>query len=587
MVGYNFLAGSGRLGPNESMQTPPAVADDGSPSFWRGCGWLGLAVFLIYGRTLSHSFTNYDDHLYITHNAHVIHGLTMEGLRWAFEGNVLGMWHPLTGLGHMLNWQLFGSWAGGHIGVNVALHGVNACLLWLVLRRTSGAGWPAFFAALLFAVHPLNVESVAWASQLKTVLSTFFCLLTLLAWEGYVSERSRTKYLLSIAWFALGLMSKPMLITLPVVLLLFDFWPLRRRIGSFRDGLGLLLEKAPFALLAAIACYILLQPAGLLPGDARSEAGFTPARWLRGIANTVVYLRRLVCPSDLAALHPHRLQVGWAELSVAVGVLAAMSGFAWRCGRPQQVGWLWFLVMLFPVCGVMPIGPHEQADRYAYLPAIGIFLFVAWTVPAPVWRRPLVPRLAVALCAGFGLLAGWQVGFWRDSLALWERATAVNPPSLVQQMNYGNALSEAGRSREAEQCFEVVAKLRPEDPRAFVNLATIRNLRGEKAAAIGLLEQALRADPRHAKAHDLLGSILHDTGRMAEARRHLEIAIGLDPGLFSAHLNLGVLFAQQGDLDRAEQLFRAAQAVEPDNADARQNLRLVRAQIAARVAKPD
>ena len=568
------------------MQTGPAVADDGSPSFWRGCGWLGLAVLLIYGRALGHAFTNYDDPLYISRNPHVIHGLTAEGLRWAFEGHVLGMWHPLTALGHMLNWQLFGSWAGGHIGVNVVLHAVNAGLLWLMLRRMSGAGWPSFFAALLFAVHPLNVESVAWASQLKTVLSTFFGLLTLLAWGKYVTEKSRAHYGLALGWFALGLLSKPMLVTLPAVLLLWDFWPLRRPLRSFREGLGLVLEKAPFALLAAIACYILLHPpTGYLPGNEPPEVGFTLARWLRGTANTVVYLRRLVWPADLAALHPHRLHVAWPELTVAISVLAALTGLAWRGGRPQWVGWLWFLGTLFPVCGVMPIGPHEQADRYAYLPAIGIFIFAAWSVPAVAWRRSSVPRLAVALCASFGFVAWGQVGFWRNSLSLWTRASAVHPPSLVQQMNYGNALSEVGRLQEAEQCFEVVAQLRPNDPRAFVNLATIRKLRGETAAAISLLEQALRADPNYANAHAELGSILQDVGRIPEARRHLEAAVRLDPGLFRARLNLGVLLAQQGELEGAEHWFQSALAIDPDSDAARENLRLVTSQIAARPAR--
>ncbi|MEJ1974022.1 MAG: tetratricopeptide repeat protein [Lacunisphaera sp.] len=542
-------------------------------------------MLLIYGRALTHSFTNYDDPVYLTHNPHIVHGLTTEGFRWAWTGSVLGMWHPLTVLVHMLDWQLFGAWAGGHIGVNVLLHAVNAGLLWHVLRRMTGAGWPAFFTALLFAVHPLNVESVAWASQLKTVLSTLFGLLTLLTWEKYVTEKSRTNYLLALVWCALGLLSKPMLVTLPVVLLLCDFWPLQRPLHGVRDGLGLLLEKAPFALMAAMVCYILLHPGVPIPGVDSPEPGFTLARWLRGIGNTVVYLRRLVWPFDLAALHPQRIHVQWPELTTALAVLTALTGLAWRGGRAPSVGWLWFLITLFPVCGIMAIGPHEQADRYAYLPAIGIFIFAAWSVPARAWQRPLAPRLAAGLCVCFGLLAWWQVGFWRDSLALWTRATAVHPPSLTQQMNYGNALAAAGRFREAEACFEVVVQLRPNDPRAFINLATIRNQRGETAAAIGLLEQAVRVDPLYANAHDVLGSILQDAGRIAEAREQLETAVKLDPGLFSAHLNLGILLARQGDLTGAQRLFEAALAIEPDSAIARQDLRLVRAQIAGRAAK--
>jgi Flp pilus assembly protein TadD len=383
-------------------------------------------------------------------------------------------------------------------------------------------------------------------------------------------------------------MAKPILVTLPAVLWLLDVWPLARVKWTRRGIAAALVEKTPFVILALAAVAILLHPMGAAP-EGPAEPGFTGARWLRAAANTVVYLRKLAWPADLTVLYPLRPDVPVREAVTAVAVLLAVTLPAWRVRGPLLVGWLWFLVMLLPVSGVMPIGPHEQADRYAYLPAIGIFIMVAWLVPARCWARPrrqVAGAVAVA-GLGFGLVAWWQVGFWQNSLTLWTRAVALGPPSAVQQMNYGNALSEAGRTAEAEQCFERVAALRPADPPLLWNLATIRNQRGDTEAAITLLEQALRMDPQYAAAHGLLGSVLQDAGRIEEARRHLQLAISLDPALASAYINLGVLLVRQDDALSAEKLFATAARMHPDDGVARQDLALVREQLArARLPAP-
>jgi Flp pilus assembly protein TadD len=558
------------------------VESDTSPSLRQGWLWLSAAVLLIYAQVATHEFNNYDDTTYITRNPHVTGGLTPQGVHWAFHESTLGMWHPLTGLAHMLDWQLFGAWAGGHLAVNVVLHALNAGLLFVLLRRMTGAGWPSFAVALLFAVHPLNVESVAWASQRKSTLSGLFFLLTLLTWQRYKSKRSILAYLLSVGLYALGLMSKPMLVSLPGVLLLLDLWPLRKEQWRIRGTTGLLIEKAPFVVLALAATVILLNSEGSSMPGLGLEPGFSEQRWLRAGANLVVYLRRLVWPTDLAVLYPHRSAVPAPELLGAIAVLGAMTALAWRGRWPLLVGWLWFLGIIFPVSGVMPIGPHEQADRYAYLPGIGLFIMAVWLIPPRFWDRPRWQTGAVIAAVGlaFGAVSWWQAGFWRNSLTLWTRAVALYPPSVVQQVNYGNALSEAGRNAEAERCFELVAGFVPNDPQAFINLATIRNQRGEKAAAMALLEQVLRADPGNAQAHGMLGSFLHDVGRVTKARQHLETAIRLDPNLGSAHLNLGVLLAQQGDLADAERCFETAARLLPEDPAAEQNLALVRRQLA-------
>lgn len=540
--------------------------------------WLVVVVLLIYGPTLRHEFVNYDDPEYLTQNPHITHGLKWAAVQWAFTGNVLGMWHPLTCLSHLLDWEMFGRWAGGHLAVNFLLHAANSVLLFQLMRRMTGAAAPSFVVALLFAIHPLNVESVAWAAQRKSVLSAFFFFACLLAWHRYATRRSWPAYWLALGWFVLGLLSKPMLVSTPVVMILLDFWPLRRMTREVRPGMRLLVEKIPFLILAAAAAYIQLHPWVNQPA-APAEAGFTLGRWLRAGANTIVYLRRLVWPTDLAVLYPFRPRVGAVELTLAVAVLTALSALAWRRGRPQMVGWLWFLVMLFPVSGIEPIGPHEQADRYAYLPAIGLFIYAAWLVPRAAWSRAGL-RLAVLLVAGpLALTAAHQVGFWQDSLTLWTRDVACYPPSLVQQMNYGSALSQAGRTAEAAQCFETVVRLNPDDPPALVNLAATKLASGRVEEARRLLEKAVRIDPTHARGHAALGAVLQILGRTDEAREHLERAVALDPDLAPARLNLGVLLAEHGELAAAERQFAAAVALEPDNPAARENLAKVRRQL--------
>lgn len=564
------------------MQISPPAGSETSRGLQHGWLWLCAAVLLIYAQVGTHEFNNYDDTTYITRNPYVTGGLTREGVTQAFCGTTLGMWHPLTSLSHMLDWQFFGSWAGGHVAVNVLLHAFNASLLFLLLRRMTGRAWVSFAVALLFAVHPLNVESVAWASQRKTVLSGFFFLLTLLAWQRYKSGKSIPVYLLALGLYALGLMSKPILVTLPGILLLLDVWPLESVKWTVRSLAGLVLEKIPFALLALAAVAILLHPWGQATTGAAPTLEFTSESWMRATANIVVYLRRVCWPSDLAVLYPHRPIVPATELVGAVAVLSLVSVLAWRRRWPVLIGWLWFLGSLFPVSGVVPIGPHEQADRYAYLSGIGIFLMAAWLVPPGFWSwrhgRTAVVIMAVAL----GLIAWRQTATWRNSLTLWSRAVALYPPSVVQQLNYGSALAGVGRLAEAEQCFELVARFRPGDPEAYINLATILNQRGEKQAAIALLERALRVAPKHARAHGLLGSYLQDVGRLAEARASLETAIRLDPHLGSAHLDLGVLLVQEGDLSGAERCFVTATQIQPEDPAAWQNLALVRAQLAAR-----
>ncbi|HKB92264.1 MAG TPA: tetratricopeptide repeat protein, partial [Opitutaceae bacterium] len=475
--------------------------------------------------------------------------------------------------------------ASGHLAVNVLLHGFNAGLLFLFLLRATGAAWPSLMVALLFAVHPLNVETVAWASQRKSTLSTLFFFLTLHGWLGYTKNRSWLAYVASLTAYALGLMAKPMLVTLPGVLVLLDGWPLRRFTWKKEVLAKSAVEKAPFLVLALATAGVLWVPWGALANSSRGHP-VTVASVANALVNVAIYLRKTVLPFDLAVLYPHRSAVSAIKVASALLLILGISAVTLlrRNQTPSLlVGWLWFLGTLFPVSGVLFIGPHELADRYAYLPVIGLFIMAAWAIPSRFWTEtPLFSRTVLAaIILFFGAVAWHQTGFWKNSVTLWERDAAVTPVSSTQQMNLGNALLGEGRDQEAEPCFHLAAKLEPNDARPYIDLALISNRRGNRAGAVELLQKAIAIEPREARAHNNLGSLLQDLGRNDEASIELKTALTLNPSLAEAHLNLGVLLATQGNLTEAVQRFETAAHLRPGDPVAEQNLALARAQLAA------
>jgi protein O-mannosyl-transferase len=592
---------------------------------------LALATLAVFAPVAWQGFVNYDDSDYVTENTHVQSGLKWGNVVWAFTTGHASNWHPLTWISHMVDCQLFGQWGGGHHLVSVGFHILNALLLLLLLRHMTGALWRSAFVAALFALHPLHVESVAWASERKDVLSACFFLLTLWGYVRYVSKsegrspkaegsfpnhqapiadsRSLTAggragwYCLALGMFALGLMSKPMLVTVPFVLLLLDYWPLRRLELQTQDSGAaaaeerrraaapgpsrftfhvsriprLLLEKVPFLALAAassVATFIVQRKGGavstvLTVGERISNALVSYAR----------YLRKMFWPNDLSILYPHPghwpawqvIAAGTLVLAITVAVLL----LARR--RPYlAVGWLWFFGMLIPTIGLVQVGIQSMADRYSYLPLVGLFIMLAWglaeLVPGRPWRETALAwgaGLALVACA---LLAARQIRFWRDSEALFGHAVRVTRNNYLAFNNLGFYLNNRGRTAEAMENYRLALKINPAYEDALNNLGY--SLAGQKryAEAIPLYEAALRVRPNHAEVHNNLGNALSEVGRIDEAIEHYLIVLKQKPEHADAHNNLGIALAMKGKLAEAMPHFYDAIRYKPSYASAHSNL---------------
>ena len=584
-LGVTYMAGVAPFFSQSPARPGAPTARRVAVAAWAG---LAFAILAVYAQVAGHAFVNFDDPMYIYENGHVTAGLTADGLRWAFTNKDALQWQPLAWLGHMTVCEFWGVRPGAHLLVNLALHGLTAGFLWHVLARATGSAGRSFAVALLFAVHPTNVETVAWASQLKSTLSTACMLVAIGAYCDYAMRNRRASYAVACTALALGLLAKPMLVSLPLVLGLLDHWPLRRApwncpAVTWRRWLG---EKIPFLLLAFAGVIV-----NALPWGSHAELGTIarvgPARIIHALANTAVYLRKWIIPIDLGVLYPERTDLPIAA-AVAGGVLIiALSAWAWRVRKTQPavaLGWGWCLVTLVPVSGLIPLGPQALADRYLYVPGIGLLILAVWGAADRLAAWTPRTRAVVVMAAGLvcAAVAHWQTGFWRDSLTLWQRAAAVAPPSATLHLNLGNALLQRGRLPEAEAEFARSLQFEPQNPRPYINLALIAERRGERTAALSLLGQAQQLAPRDARIYSNRGSLLHDLGRIDEAQESLQAALALQPTLFEAHLNLGVVLIVRGDLAGAVRCFESAARLRPGDASTEHNLALARAQLAAK-----
>ncbi len=559
---------------------------------------LALITLLAYLPAVRNGFVVYDDNTYVTENRTVQNGLTWAGIQWAFTTGHGSNWHPLTWLSHMMDCGLFGLNAGAHHSVNMLIHTVNAVLLLLLVFRLTGALWPAAFVAALFAWHPLHVESVAWISERKDVLSTFFALLTLLAYGKAVTDDTwqvaRTNkngprpaqsrftfhdscfYILALFFFALGLMAKPMLVTLPFVMLLLDYWPLQRFgvHGSKLKVQGLFLEKAPFFLLVVVSCVVtyLVQR----HGEAVMTLQQHPLH-LR-IANALMsydlYLAKTIWPWPLAVFYPLPNHLAWirAMAAVAVAVLGVVSWLTWRARRPYPyllVGWLWFLGTLVPVIGLVQVGSAAMADRYTYFPLVGIFIAIAFGLRDLV-RRFHVPKIAVASAAALALvtclaLTENQLRYWRDSESLFAHAVAVTADNPNARVDYGVALEQQGRFPEALAEYREAVRIAPDNLQAQYNIGNLLDKMGQPEKARLELLKAVQLDPKSAASRDALGAVLVELGRFPEAMDQFTEALRLDPNHAGAHFDMGKVLLKQGRDAEAIDEFRAALRLEPDN----------------------
>jgi protein O-mannosyl-transferase len=558
---------------------------------------LALATALLYLPMLWHGFLIYDDPDYITGNEQVRAGLTWPGIVWAFQGGHAANWHPLTWISHMLDCQLFGLHPAGHHLTNLLLHTANSVLLFVWLNQLTGATWRSAFVAALFAWHPMHVESVAWAAERKDVLSAFFWMLTLLAYTRYARKRSASgrapaadaanvarfpafDYFLALFFLACGLLSKPMVVTLPFVLLLLDFWPLQRFGGEGAKSVlqGLILEKIPFFALTLASClitFVVQHSAGAFWSTASLPVSFRLANAMMAYLR---YISKLFWPTDLSLIYPYPHHWPTAGVVGAVLVLAALSAvFVLQAKRFPYlaVGWLWYLGTMVPVIGLVQVGLQSMADRYMYLPSVGLFILFVWGAN----DLAQTPRLKkIAAVAGGAALAGClavtsvQLRYWQDSVSLLWHSVKVTNNNYAAMDSLGLALDNAGKTDAALKLFETCVQLEPDYPPGQFDLGMALLEKGRDNEASNHLAIAARFYPRHPVVQFDFGTYLLEHGRPAEAATHFHAALAAKPDFAEAHNGLGQALLAQAKTNAAIAQFTEAVRLKPDYTEARQNL---------------
>jgi protein O-mannosyl-transferase len=601
---------------------------------WLIAFFLVLVTIALYWPATSHDFVNYDDDMYVKDNTHVTSGLTLGNVRWAFRSDYAGNWHPVTWLSHMLDCQMFGLNSWGHHLTSLLLHALNAGLVFVLLQLMTGATWRSLLVAALFALHPLRVESVAWVSERKDVLSGCFGLLSLIAYARYAEGRGRKSgarnprtegipkseprrpepeatsprsmvrgplsishlpsssfYLLSLIFFALGLMSKPMLVTWPLVMLLLDYWPLRRMQNAVVTNtqhatrktlhvpLPLLVEKLPFfalVVLGSIATFVAQNHGGAVETVANLPLGTRTANALISYGR---YLGKLFWPANLAVFYPRPEHWPLGKVLLAGGLVLGLSVLVWVQRRRHPyglVGWLWFLGTLVPVIGLVQVGDQAMADRYAYLPSLGALVFAVWGAYELTrgWPHQLMTLSLMGCGASFLCLAltHLQLGHWKDSEILFRHALEVTRDNYLACNNLGAALAKKGQFDEAiRQCQEAL-RLKPDFADAHNNLGAAFGKKGQIDEAISQYQETVRLKPDHALAHYNLGAAFARKGQSDEAIHQFQEAIRLDPDYTDAHNNLGVALGNKGQTDEAIRQFHETIRLKPDHIDARNNL---------------
>jgi len=593
------------------------------------CLALGATVVATYAPVREFDFVSLDDPGYVFDNDAVKGGLTWSGVHWAFVGFHSSNWHPLTWLSLMLDARLFGVAPGGFHLVNVGLHALDAVLLFLALRLLSGAMWPPAMVAALFALHPVHVESVAWVTERKDTLSGLFFMLTLLAYGWYARQPSARRLAAVCTALLLGLLSKPMLVTVPFVLLLLDFWPLGRWQAGRAAAGRLIAEKLPLLALCGAASVVTVFAQRSRGAVASLDTLPLAPRLANALVAYATYLRKMLWPVDLAVAYPHPALISAdataaliAPAAASAVLLIALSLLAvWTVNsRPYfLVGWLWYLGMLVPVSGILQAGLQAMADRYMYLPLIGIYIAIAWAgrdvAQRWTWSRPLLAATA-ALYLVLGVqVTRVQLGSWRNSVTLFEHALAVTQDNYFAHTNLaavlvgmgkpdealphyqealriwpanptaltglGSLYGQQGRLDEAADLHRRALAAQPDNPLILTNLGAVAFRQGRLDEAAGYFEQAVQQAPDYAMGQANLGAVYARQGRFDLAAEHLERAAALNPQSANARLNLGIVLAQEGRLADAATQLEAALRIQPDSAEAARVLRAVQARLAA------
>jgi len=543
-----------------------------------------IATVALYYPTDDHPFANFDDNLYVTENVHVTAGLHRETVKWAFTTFDQGNWHPLTWLSHAADCQFFQLNPTGHHGTNLALHVLNVLLLFWVLQQATGYIGRSAMVAALFALHAINVETVVWISERKNLLSMTFFLLALGAYRRYALKPEVGRYALVALLYALGLMAKPQVITLPCVLLLWDCWPLRRIFATRQQFSAtattaemptktpswLVVEKLPLFALSAASAVITMKA---------QQAGHAMRLYPRSIrlGNAIVsyasYVKKAFWPMDLSPMYPHPGDslAKWQVFAALLFLLAitALVAAEWRRRRYLMVGWLWFVGTLVPMIGLVQVGVQAMADRYAYLPLVGLFIMVCWTVADWVDRRHistawLVSTSTAALLA-LAIVTHQQIGYWEDNVTLWSRALQVTSDNWLAENNLGGALMEEGKLEQAISHFRAAAAIYPADPVSHLDIGFYEQQHKNWPQAIEQYNEVLNVTPSaklRAEAYNNLALIDRDLGDYAGARDHFQQAVNVSPGYVGAWVGLGLAAQKAGDLSLAAQAYSRAMEIQ-------------------------
>lgn len=550
-----------------------------------------LIAFGIFWQVKNFDFVKYDDDRYVTENRHVQAGFSGDGVSWAFRTFHANNWHPLTWLSHMMDVQLYGLNPSGHHLTNLFLHALNTLLLFFVLTKMTGFLWRSFFVASLFAVHPLHVESVAWIAERKDVLSTLFWMLTIVAYIRYKERPVFPRYLPVILFFILGLLSKPMLVTLPFVLILLDYWPLGQlpypgvnsenhskssngivhgeRVASFW---GLILEKVPLFFLSGISIVLTLyaQWSGIAPLESLPFS----SRVANAFVSYIAYVGKMFWPQNLAVLYPYAERVPVWHAVGAVLILSLITFVAVRGMRRYSyliVGWLWYVGTLVPVIGLVQVGEQSMADRYTYVPMIGLFLMIAWGVPDILSRhrfsRIALPVMAVSVIGALMITTGFQLQYWKNSMTLFSHTLRVTKNNFVIHNNMGALLAQNNNLPEAVIHYREALKIKPDDADTHYNLANALARQGDLEGAVFHYSEVLRIRPGEASAHNNMGIALSLKGRTEEAIAHFREALKINPDFADARLNLKAVRIKQEMAKRAVTVISALPPADPDSAE--------------------
>jgi tetratricopeptide (TPR) repeat protein len=529
-----------------------------------------IAVTLsVYWQVKDHQFINFDDDYYVTSNSHILTGLNIENIKWAFFSTYASNWHPITWISHMIDIKYFGMNPGMHHLVNVTFHILNTILLFIILNKMTGAMWRSAFVSALFALHPMHVESVAWISERKDVLSTLFWMLTMLAYYSYTRNRNVSRYMLTILFFGIGLMSKPMMVTLPFALLLLDFWPLNREglispaqdNGAICDTINikvlfkLIIEKIPLIVLTLFACGITFYAQSTSGSVASTSFAF---RIQNVIISYVIYLWKLIWPLKLAVFYPYPREFNMLMVLICLLFLITVTSIILIYARKLPflaTGWFWYLGTLVPVIGFVKVGDQSMADRYTYIPYIGIFIIVAWGIPDLISRMSqkkfILPGSIIIVLTVLSLRTWFQIAYWKDDVSLFSHCLEVNSDNYVALVHLAGGFVEQGKSEKAIYYFQKELSIHPTDPFALNGLGRLYNKLGQYDKSIQLYTKEIRYYPKDVNPNFDLGTIYAAKGDLDKAIKQFSYVVKLDPKYALAYYNLGTISLQKQEINKA------------------------------------